>query len=99
MKPVLEKNHSGDGFCAIIGGYVVRDPTLSTLYGRYVFGDLCNPAVYQATLGGKRAQYHDTGLRVRSTGSFGEDAVGHLYATSLSGPVYELVPEYRTAPK
>ena len=28
---VLEKTHSGDGFCSIVGGYVVRDPGLPTL--------------------------------------------------------------------
>jgi glucose/arabinose dehydrogenase len=27
--------------CAIIGGYVVRDPALTGLTGRYVYGDLC----------------------------------------------------------
>ena len=30
------------GFCAIVGGYVVRDPGLPTLDGRYVYGDNCN---------------------------------------------------------
>ena len=27
--------------CAIIGGYVVRDPSLGALYGRYLYADLC----------------------------------------------------------
>ena len=39
--PVLTKSHSGDGFCSITGGYVVRDPGLPTLLGRYVYGDFC----------------------------------------------------------
>src|SRR3954452_22755192 len=41
VDPVLEKNHSTDGFCAIIGGYVVRDAALGALAGRYIYGDNC----------------------------------------------------------
>src|SRR3954470_12521475 len=41
VDPVLEKAHSTDGFCAIIGGYVVRDASLGSLAGRYVYGDNC----------------------------------------------------------
>ena len=42
--PVLEKTHGGanDGFCSITGGYVVRDPGLPTLLGRYIYGDYCD---------------------------------------------------------
>ena len=36
---VLE--HDGSGNCSITGGYVVRDPGLPTLFGRYVYADLC----------------------------------------------------------
>jgi hypothetical protein len=95
---VLVTSHK-KGNCAIIGGYVVRDPALTTLYGRYLFGDLCNPVIYEAMLGAGRAKYRDTGLRVRSTGSFGQDAAGHVYVTSLSGPVYELAPTYGPSAK
>jgi parvulin-like peptidyl-prolyl isomerase len=38
---VLEILHS-TGICAIMGGYVVRDRGLPTLWGRYVYGDLCS---------------------------------------------------------
>jgi hypothetical protein len=34
---VLVTLHS-KGYCAIIGGYVVRDRSLRGLYGRYVYG-------------------------------------------------------------
>ncbi len=50
--PVLEKTHgpSGDGYCAITGGYVVRDPGLPTLLGRYVYGDNCSPGLRSVDL-------------------------------------------------
>src|SRR3954471_12978747 len=41
VDPVLEKDHSTDGFCAIIRGYVVRDAALGSLAGRYVYGATC----------------------------------------------------------
>ena len=33
--------HAGSGSCTVTGGYVVHDPALPTLRGRYVFTDLC----------------------------------------------------------
>ena len=87
VPPVLEKNHSGDGFCAIIGGYVVRDASLGSLAGHYIYGDNCATAIRSVTL---PAATDDapTGLSVAGLSSFGEDSCGHVYATSLSGPVY-----------
>ena len=38
--PVVSMDHGGDDtFLAIVGGYVVRDPGLPTLNGRYLYGD------------------------------------------------------------
>ena len=42
VPPTLEKTHAGDGYCAIVGGYVVRDPGLPSLAGRYLYGDNCS---------------------------------------------------------
>ena len=42
--------HAGAGFCAIVGGYVVRDHSLGGLYGRYIYGDYCNSRLYSARL-------------------------------------------------
>jgi hypothetical protein len=93
VKPKLELSHQ-DGFCAIIGGYVVRDPKLTSLAGRYVYGDNCKPEIYSARLTPSGAQSnHATSLRVNQLSSFGEDAAGHVYATSLQGPVYRLAPK------
>src|SRR3954447_14708859 len=89
VKPVLEKNHSTDGFCAIIGGYVVRDAALGSLAGRYVYGDNCAPGIRSVTLAAANDDAA-TGLTVGGLSSFGEDSCGHLYATSLNGPVYRI---------
>jgi len=79
-------------FCSIIGGYVVRDPQLVGLRGRYVYGDLCNPRLHRALLRHPRARgKRRTALRVSQLVSFGEDGRGRVYAMSLDGPVYRLV--------
>jgi len=90
IAPVLVASHSS-GYCAIIGGYVVRDRSLPGLYGRYLFGDNCRPQIESVRLSTGRARgLRATGLSVSSTSSFGEDARGHLYITSLNGPVYRI---------
>ena len=91
VRPVLEKTHSGDGFHAIIGGYVVRDPSLGPLVGRYVYGDNSNTAIRSAVLAVPRATGDaPTGLTVNGLTSFGEDSCGHVYAASGAGPVYRI---------
>ena len=50
MGPVIQHAHSA-GWCSIIGGYVVRDPALPELYGRYVYGDYCKGELWSAALG------------------------------------------------
>ena len=90
VPPVLVTSHS-HGNCAIIGGYVVRDRSVPALAGRYLYGDNCNPRIYRTRLAGpNRGKKHDTGLRVRSLSSFGQDGAGHVYLASLEGDVYRL---------
>jgi glucose/arabinose dehydrogenase len=77
--------------CAITGGYVVRDPALPSLAGRYVYGDLCAGALRSVILQVPTAQDdRPTGLSVANLYSFGEDACGRIYVVSGSGPVYRL---------
>ncbi len=91
IKPVLVARHS-DGYCAIVGGYVVRDRALRALYGRYLFGDNCKPQINSVLLSAGRARdNHPTGLSVSGLSAFGQDNAGHVYAVSLGGPVYRLV--------
>jgi hypothetical protein len=89
VDPVLEKDHSTTGFCAIIGGYVVRDASLGSLAGRYVYGDNCASPLRSVTLPGATDDAA-TGLDVTHLTSFGEDSCGHVYAASGDGPVYRI---------
>jgi hypothetical protein len=87
--PVIVHNHS-DGFCSIIGGYVVRDAG-SPLAGRYVYGDLCSSTLRSAVVtAGGASDARPTGMDVPSLASFGEDNCGRVYAVSLEGPVYRI---------
>jgi glucose/arabinose dehydrogenase len=91
IAPVLQHTHA-EGFCSITGGYVVRDPRLHTLAGRYVYGDYCEGRVRIVRLrpGGASGDKFLAVPGVPSLSSFGEDALGRIYVTSLSGPVYRL---------
>ena len=85
--PAFDRGRSG--YCAIIGGYLVRDPGLPTLNGRYVYGDLCQPAIRSVALpdSGDRAE----NLQVSQLTSFGEDSCGHIYVASMgSDAVYRI---------
>ena len=84
----------GEGTCSLTGGYVVRDPDLESLYGRYLWGDFCAGELRSFTPvpGEKAADDRPLGLDVEQVSSFGEDADGNVYATSISGPVYRLDP-------
>ncbi len=95
VKPIFAYSHSrGGGSCSIIGGYVVGDRALRSLYKRYVYADLCEGKVRSLVPHLKRASDdRPTGLRVESPSSFGEDDRGHVYVASLAGPVFRLVPQ------
>jgi len=71
---------------------IIRDPALKSWRGRYVFGDFCRGVIQTAVLSGGRAKrLTDRKLKVPQLSSFGEDAGGRVYATSLDGPVYRFV--------
>jgi glucose/arabinose dehydrogenase len=91
VKPAVVALHS-DGYCAIIGGYVVRDPAVPALAGRYLFGDNCKAQINSVVLSAGHARGNRaTGLSVPSLAGFGQDNAGHIYLASLAGPVYRLV--------
>jgi glucose/arabinose dehydrogenase len=91
VRPALVARHS-DGYCAIIGGYVVRDPALPALDGRFLFGDNCKAQIDSVALSaGHARENRATGLSVGDLSAFGQDNAGRVYAVSLAGPVYRFV--------
>jgi glucose/arabinose dehydrogenase len=92
VRPALVALHR-HGYCAIIGGYVVRDRALRTLYGRYLYGDDCKPQISSVKLSAGHARGgRFTGLAVSALSSLGQDAQGRIYAVSLDGAVYRIAP-------
>ena len=98
--PVFDYPHADpeDGSahgCAIIGGYVVRDPSLGDLYGRYVYADYCAGEVRSLVLpsGGAGTATGDRseGISVNSPIAFGQDSCGRIYLGLEGGGLYRLV--------
>ncbi len=90
VRPVIELSHD-DGNCSVTGGYVVRDKGVPALAGRYVYGDFCKGQLRSAKLS-RGAAADDRPIpgvgTVQQLSSFGEDARGRVYVTSLGGSVY-----------
>jgi hypothetical protein len=79
---------------AVIGGFVYRgtNPKLAGLCGRYIYGHL-NGDVWsiQAKSNGTGTGKQTHGqLNTPDLGSFGQDANGEIYISSLSGGVYRI---------
>jgi glucose/arabinose dehydrogenase len=96
IDPVL--TYGRDQGCSVTGGYVVRDRSLRSLYGRYLYADFCQGQLRSFDAEGTAANGEATddsavGLQVPSISSFGEDQRGRIYAVSLDGAVFRLVPE------
>ena len=91
--PVATYEHVG-GACAIAGGYVVRDPELPSLIGRYLYGDFCTGEIrsFVPKLAPPRA-FADRKVRVTRPllTSFGEGAGGKIYIAQFTGEVSKLV--------
>jgi hypothetical protein len=96
VSPVFEYTHSrvgstGATACAIIGGYVVRGPGMGDLYGRYLYGDLCEGDIRSFSPSAPATTDRSENLHIGNLNSFGQDSCGRLYAISGSAPVYRLV--------
>ncbi|MET0206250.1 MAG: PQQ-dependent sugar dehydrogenase, partial [Thermoleophilaceae bacterium] len=70
----------------VIGGYVVRTPSLGAFQGRYLFGRYSG-VIRWLGQGATGTPMGIPGLSVPQLTSFGEDGVGRLYVTSQAGPV------------
>jgi glucose/arabinose dehydrogenase len=87
--PVFLYPHDGpESGCAVIGGYVVRDPTLGDLAGRYLYGDFCTGEIKSLLGASSRLEPAldlEGGFELES---FGEDACGRQYV--LAEDVYRI---------
>jgi glucose/arabinose dehydrogenase len=95
VPPVVEHLHrpGANGYCAVMGGYVVRDKRLGSLYGRYLYHDLCQQSQRSVKLDSQGAHGdRPVKLHFSLVVSFGQDYRGHLYAVGLNGTVYRLEP-------
>jgi glucose/arabinose dehydrogenase len=89
--PIFEyETPEGGDRCAIMGGYVVRDPSLPDLYGRYLYGDFCSGEIRSIALPGGTGDRSE-GLQVPLVQSFGQDSCARIYVASAVGSVYRLV--------
>ena len=89
IEPVIVRTHA-EGWCSVTGGYVVRDPALPSLRGKYLYGDFCEGLIYGARLSssGASGNARVAGLpQIPALSSFGEDARGRIYVVSLGGAV------------
>jgi glucose/arabinose dehydrogenase len=76
--------------CSVIGGFVYRGTAVPGARGRYFFGDNCASSIRSVAAGGGTS-VRDEGFKVDGLSSFGENARGELFLTSVSsGDVYRL---------
>ena len=88
--PVAEYTHAFG--CSIIGGVVYRGMQVPSLFGRYVYGDLCSGTIWSVARDVQGAwtvrNELATGLTITT---FGEDEAGELYLASADdGAVYRI---------
>jgi glucose/arabinose dehydrogenase len=89
VMPVAEYSHSQG--CSVTGGYVYRGSAIASLRGRYIYGDFCSGRIWTLRIAdGKATDISQESINVGNLSSFGRDAAGELYATSLSGTVYKI---------
>jgi glucose/arabinose dehydrogenase len=90
--PVFDYSHANGG-CVVTGGHVYRGEAIPDLYGAYVFADFCLGRLEALRLqDGSAVDHRELGPTIADVSSFGEDAAGELYAMSLDGGLYKLVP-------
>jgi hypothetical protein len=89
---VLEYSSAG-GNCAVTGGYVVHDPALPALAGRYLYADYCGSVLRSFDPSNPGPSDAATGLELDQPSSFGEGAGGRIYVASLAGAVFRITPK------
>src|SRR5439155_26143561 len=81
--PIAEYDHSINGRCSIIGGYVYRGSRQVFPDGAYIYGDYCSGEIFMLQSGVQTVLLRTN----RNITSFGEDESGELYCTGPGGTV------------
>lgn len=91
VEPVYDYPHSSGG-CSVTGGVVPRRPSLSSLRGAYLFGDYCDGKIrsLRRSVTSGRFTASSTGLTLRGLSSFGIDADGRVFVSSVNGEVRQI---------
>ncbi len=92
VAPIHSYAHA-DGGCSITGGEVYRGKAIPELVGQYFFADFCAGFVRSfAIADGKAGEVTDwtPTLGVGAITSFGTDAAGELYLTSIEGNLFRI---------
>jgi glucose/arabinose dehydrogenase len=90
VEPIHVYRRAG-GECSVTGGFVYRGRAIPSLRGRYIFGDFCSGRIWTLrVVNGRATDVRQERIRAENLSSFGEDARGELYATSLTGGVYRI---------
>jgi hypothetical protein len=93
MFPQVVKNHTNDGWHAIIGGQVYRGPCYPDIVGKYFYSDNTADTLSVATFDGTNVTTSDlpppTGWP-SGPASLHADARGELYLTTTGGGVFHI---------
>jgi glucose/arabinose dehydrogenase len=90
VEPVFAYGHNQNK-CAVVGGFVVRDPRLSRIkgrevVGRYLFADFCGEKMFAfRPRGDKPGGVRSFRFELRGVTSFGEDRRGRIYILTYGG--------------
>ena len=99
LPPIFNYGHpayaapGGPSGCSVTSGVIVRDETLTPLYGRALFADLCEGLIRSLIPRLTGAQDEGpTGLSLPTITSFGETPDGRVFVTSLDNGVFRIAP-------
>jgi glucose/arabinose dehydrogenase len=78
------------GNCSIVGGYVYRG-SVTSLRGRYVFGDYCSGRIWSGNLSaGRISRVRPLPFTIARPTTFGECGTGELFVATAAGRVYRI---------
>jgi len=91
--PMITYNHN-NGRCTVIGGYLMRDPDVVALRGRYIYGDYCDGRIMSVVPDVAAQEATDlrfTGIIAPSLSSFGKGPGNAIYFTQTTGELSRII--------